>query len=193
MNCIMYGVRYVRYWYVAVTKTAPHNDSTRRGQSRVIDMYYTIPSLPRAIPFFCPICPTRYPTRKLILEHPRSEPEPAHKALIFGACESPHYPQLLDQGVMSCPLGCGAYFNGGEHGVSKPLELHVIRANCRDKRPQAIPAELDGPYLATSIAGVRTSLTAQARTASSDPHQVPPPTQRQSSFVAATLALHRDT
>jgi len=120
----------------------------------------TIPSLPRALPFFGPICPTRYPTRKLLLEHLRLDPEPAQKALRFGACESARYPQLQQQGVLSCPLGCGAYFNGGEHGVSKPLEFHVKRANCRDRRPLATPAELDGPYMATTIAGVRTSLTA---------------------------------
>ena len=71
-------------------------------------------------------------------------------------------------------MGCGAYFNGGEHGVSKPLEFHARRSNCRDRRPLATPAELDGPYIATTIAGVRTTLTDHTRTAKPDPHKAPP-------------------
>jgi len=140
----------------------------------VISMDPSPSSLPRALPFFCPICPTRYPTRKLLLEHVRSNPETSHKALGLGACESAHYPQLQQKEVMACPLGCGAYFNGGEHGDSNPLEFHVRRANCRDRRPLATPAELDGTYLATTIAGVKTPLTAQARIARSNPHRAPP-------------------
>ena len=132
------------------------------------------PPPPRVLPFYCPICPTRYPTRKSLLEHLRSDPEETHKSLRFGACESPHYPELQQQGVLACPLGCGAYFNGGENSTSKPLEYHIARRNCQDRRPLAPSAELNGPYLATTIAGVNASLSAQARVARSAPHSVPP-------------------
>ena len=113
----------------------------------------------RALPFYCPICPNRYPTRKLLLEHMRSESEQSHKTLRFGARESAHYPALKLQGVLAYPRGCGAYFNGGDNAVSKPLELHIGRRNCRDRRPTAPTTELQGPYLATTIAGVRESFT----------------------------------
>ena len=63
---------------------------------------------PRAMPFFCPLCETRYRTTKLILEHLRSDPELEHKTLRFGACESPYYLQLKHRGIMACPLGCRA-------------------------------------------------------------------------------------
>jgi len=128
----------------------------------------------RTLLFSCPICSTRFTIRKQLLDHLRSEPDPGHKALRFGACDSAHYPQLLQQGVLACPLRCGAYFNGGEHGVSKPLDFHVARANFRDRRPTAPPAELNGPYRATTTVGVRSSLAAQARAARSDPGSVPP-------------------
>ena len=131
------------------------------------------PPPPRALPFYCPICSTRYPTRKLLLEHLRSDPEEAHKILRFGACESPLYPVLQQQGVLACPLGCGAFFNGGDNGVSKPLDFHIGRRNCRDRRPTSPPAELSGPYLATTIAGVRATLTAQDHTARPDPNSAP--------------------
>jgi hypothetical protein len=130
----------------------------------------------RAMPFFCPLCPTTFPTRKLLLDHLRSDPELEHKNFRFGAAESSLYPQLQQQGVLACPRGCGAFFNGGDHCASKPLELHVQRARCRDRRQAAAPAELQGPYLATTIAGVRATLTAQAATARSAPERVPPHT-----------------
>ena len=117
----------------------------------------------RAMPLYCPICPNTYPTRKLLLEHLRSEPEESHKTLRFGACESAFYPTLLQQGVQACPRGCGAYFNGEENVVSKPLELHIGRRNCRDRRPLAPATKLDGPYLATTIDGVEAFLTTLAR------------------------------
>ena len=105
----------------------------------------------RALPFSCPLCLTAFPTRKLFLEHLRSEPELEHKAFRFGATESPLYPLLQQQGVLACPRGCGALFNGGDQCTSKPLELHIGRARCRDRRPSAALAELNGPYLATKI------------------------------------------
>jgi len=132
------------------------------------------PETHRVMPFFCPLCLTRYPTRKLPLEHLRSDPEIEHKTLRFGACESPHYPKLMQQRVMASPLGCGAYFNGGEQGISKPLEVHIGRAKCRDRRPSAATAELTGPYMATTIVGVRGTLPAQANTTRSDPDRTPP-------------------
>ena len=128
----------------------------------------------RTVLFSCPICPTRFTTRKQLLDHLRSEPDPSHKTLRFGAHDSAHYPQLLQQGVLACPLGCGAYFNGGEQGVSKPLEYHVARAKCRDRRLTTLHAELNGPYLATTTVGVRSSLAAQARAAKFDPGSAPP-------------------
>jgi len=116
------------------------------------------PQTQRVILFSCPLCLTRYPTRKLILEHLKSDPEIEHKALRFGASESPHYPLLMRHGVMACPLGCGAYFNEGEKGISKPLEVHIGRAKCRDRRPSTTTSELTGPYLATTIGGVKATL-----------------------------------
>ena len=82
--------------------------------------------VPRAMPFFCPLCPTTFPTRKLLLEHLRSDPELEHKTFRFGAAESSQYPQLRQQGVLACPRGCGAFFNGGDHCVSQPLELRMV-------------------------------------------------------------------
>ena len=146
-----------------------------RGRPRVIAMDPSFSLLPRALPFFCLICPTRYPTRKLLLEHLRSDPEDTHKTLRFGACDSPVYHVLQQQGVLACPLGCGAYFNGGETGVSKPLEFHIARRNCHDRRLSATPTELDGPYLATTMVGIRTALTAKARNVRSYPNSAPPP------------------
>jgi hypothetical protein len=128
----------------------------------------------RGCNFACPICDSSFTTRKQLLDHLRTEPDPTHKTLRFNACASSHYPQLLQQGVLACPLGCGSFFNGGETGTSKPLEFHIGRANCVDRRPTAPAAELNGPYLATTITGVRASLTAQARSARSAPATVPP-------------------
>ena len=93
-------------------------------------MAFTLPQTPRALQFYSPICPNRFSTRKLLLEHLRSDPEESHKTLRFGACESTHYPALKLQGVLACPRRCGAFFNGGDNGVSKPLELHIRRRNC---------------------------------------------------------------
>ena len=109
-----------------------------------------------------------------MLEHLRSKPEDSHKSLRFGARDSPLYPVLHQQGVLACPLVCGAYFNGVETGVSKPLELHIARHTCSDRRRPAPPAELNGPYLATTMAGVRAAFTAQARNAMLDPISPPP-------------------
>jgi hypothetical protein len=106
----------------------------------------------RALSFSCPPCLSAYPTRKLLLEHLRTDPEIEHKTLRFGATESPMYPLLKQQGVMACPRGCGAFFNGGDQCISKPLKLHTGRGRCRDRRPSAAPAELNGPYMATTIA-----------------------------------------
>ena len=122
----------------------------------------------------CPVCPARFTTRKQLLEHLRSEPDPDHKALRLGACDSPIFPVLTQHGVLACPLGCGAYFNGGENGTSKPLEFHIARRNCQDRRPSAPSAGLTSPYLATTIAGVQASLTAQARAPRSAPLSAPP-------------------
>jgi hypothetical protein len=58
--------------------------------------------------------------------------------------------------------------------TSKPSELHIERASCRDRRPLAAPAELNGPYLATTVVGVRATLTAQASAARSAPDRASP-------------------
>ncbi len=71
----------------------------------------------RAMLFSCPVCLSAYPTRKLLLEHLRSDPEPEHKNFRFGATDSPLYPQLMHQGVMACPRGWGAFFNGGDQCI----------------------------------------------------------------------------
>ncbi len=55
----------------------------------------------RAMPFACPLCLTTFPTRKLLLEHLRSDPELEHKTFRFGATESSLYPQLTQQGVFA--------------------------------------------------------------------------------------------
>ena len=128
------------------------------------------------MPFSCPLCLTTFPTRKQLLEHLRSDPEIEHKAFRFGATELGLYPQLKHQVELACPRECGAFFNGGNQCTSRPLELHVERARCRDRRPSAAPAELHGPYLATTIAGVRATLTAQATTVRFSPESVPPHT-----------------
>jgi hypothetical protein len=132
------------------------------------------PSSSRALLYRCPICPSAYASRKLLLEYLRSDPEGSHKTLRFGACQSIHYPHLVQQGVLACPRGCGSFFNGGDNGVSKPLDIYIARGNCRDRRPGALPQELAEPYLATSNAGVRTTLAAQASRARMDPGMTPP-------------------
>ena len=58
--------------------------------------------------------------------------------------------------------------------VSKPLELYIRQRNFRDMRPTDPTGELHGPYLATTIAGVRASLTTQAQQARSNPTHAPP-------------------
>jgi len=62
----------------------------------------------------------------------------------------------------------------GDTSTSKPLELHIARGSCRDRRPQAPPPELGVPYLATFIVGVRATLMAQAIAARLAPHNAPP-------------------
>ena len=52
--------------------------SARRGQS---SMASPPPQQPRSLLFNCPICPNRCPTRKILLEHLRSETEESHKTL----------------------------------------------------------------------------------------------------------------
>jgi len=149
--------------------------SSGRGQQGVITMT-TPPNIQpqRALPFSCPLCLSVYPTRKQLLEHLRSDPRIEHKTFRFGATESPMYPMLMQQGVMACPRGCGAFFNGGDKCISKPLELHIGRGRCHDRRPLAAPTELNGPYMATTIARIGASLTAQATTARSAPENTPP-------------------
>ena len=96
-----------------------------------------------------------------------------HKPVRFEACQSALYPQVVVQGVLACLRGRGAVFNGGDTGSSKPLETHIARGSCRDRRPHAPSLELNGPFLATSIAGVYATL-AQAAAARFEPHLAPP-------------------
>jgi hypothetical protein len=130
---------------------------------------------PSPVAFTCPICTFIFPTRKLPLKHLRRATDNTHKLFKFGACESAqYYPQLAAQGVLAFPRGCGALFNGGDSGSSEPLEAHIARGSCRDRRPQAPPPELDGPFLATTVVGVRASFPTQAATTMSVPHMAPP-------------------
>jgi len=123
--------------------------------------------------FTCSKCSTSFPSRKLLLQHLRSDNDDPHKTCRFGAAESHSYPTLLAHGVLACHRGCGALFDGGSDATSKPYDAHLARGNCRHRRPKAPPPELVGPYSATSISGVRATLTAQAAVARSAPNAAP--------------------
>jgi hypothetical protein len=110
---------------------------------------------PSPLVFTCPICTFNFPTRRILLEHLRSSSNNDHKSFRFGAYESPYYPLLVAQGVLAYPRGCGAFFNGGDTGSSKLLEASIARGSCCDRRTQAPLLEVDGPFLVTTMAGVR--------------------------------------
>ena len=113
-------------------------------------------------------------TRKLLLHHLLSGTDETHKTPRFEACDSPLYPKVLAHGVPTSTQGCGAFFDAGSSGISKPLGAHLARGRCRDRRPRALPREVDGTYLAKSISGVRTALTTQLTIAKTTLHIAPP-------------------
>ena len=77
--------------------------------------------------------------------------------------------------MLACPRRCEGFFNGGNTGSSNFLESHIARGSCRDRRTQAFPPELDGPFLSTTMVGVRATLSAHAIAAKSVLHMAPPP------------------
>jgi len=94
---------------------------------------------------------------------------------------SPHFTQCSNN------RGFWSALSDAEHSS---LDFHIERRNCRDRRPTAPPAELSGPYLATTIAGVRATLTAQAHTARSNPNSAPPPPFCSSGVLQHASGLH---
>jgi hypothetical protein len=128
--------------FSGVHNRRPRNGSasSRRGNQGVnIRMQLHLLEAPPPLDFTCPTCSFIFPTRKLLLEHLRSAAYIGHKPFRFGACQSALYPQVVAQGVIACPHGSGAFFNGGDTGSSKFLEEHISRGSCRDRRPQAPP------------------------------------------------------
>jgi hypothetical protein len=75
--------------------------------------------------FSCLICNFSFPSRNFLLEHLHSASDDYHKPCMLRACLFTFYPHLVAQGVLTCPRGCGAFFNGGDTGFSKPLEAHL--------------------------------------------------------------------
>jgi hypothetical protein len=90
---------------------------------------------PPPLALTCSIFSASFPSRKLLLQHLRSDNDGPYNTSSFGAAESHSYPMLLAQGVLACHRGCGAFFYGGSDATSKPYDAHLARGNCRDRRP----------------------------------------------------------
>jgi len=115
-------------------------------------------------------------SRKELLGHLRSAPGDQHELLRSQGLASALFPALLAQGVLCCPKGCGAFFDGGSQNTSKPLAAHVAANKCRTRRPSRHnrTRELDGPFLPTTMGGIQAALADIARAAEAAPHPQAP-------------------
>ena len=78
-------------------------------------------------------------------------------------------------GILPCPRGCGAFFDGGTIRTSRPKERHIELAKCRARSPGVapLPRELDGPFMPTITTGFNAALMSEAQHAASDPSLAP--------------------
>ena len=81
----------------------------------------------------CPVCEGRFTTKKEVLGHLRTTMGEQHDLIRQHALSSPHQPALLSLGVMCCPNGCGACFDGGNNNTSRPLAAHLATKRCRPR------------------------------------------------------------
>jgi len=64
---------------------------------------------------------------KELLHHIRTATDETRKTLGLGATYSNQALQMLAKRIIFCSRGCGAFFDGGPHGSSKPCETHMAR------------------------------------------------------------------
>jgi hypothetical protein len=60
---------------------------------------------------------------------------------------------------MCYPKGCGAFFDGGNNNISRPLAAHVATKRCRPhlQAHHNRTREVTGPYLPITMGGIRTA------------------------------------
>jgi hypothetical protein len=100
------------------------------------------------------------------------KPGEHHELLKSQGLAWPHHPALVSQGVLCCPEGCGAYFDGGSQNISKPLAAHVAANKCKPRRASRHnrTREVDGPYLQTTMGGIQAALDDIARDEAAQPN-----------------------
>ena len=150
--------------------------SLQRGLSRVIMITSSSAPPPLATTSLaCPTCNKIYTKRKELLHHLRTSTDEQHKTLRYCACELAHILTRSLLGVLPYPLGCGALFDGGSSGTSRPLDAHIARCSCRPRRlgSSPLPRELNGPYMPTTTRGVSAAIDSHAAQARLDPSTTP--------------------
>jgi hypothetical protein len=119
----------------------------------------------------CPTCANTYRNKKELIHHLRTSTDELHKIFRYDASKLDIEPSLLALGIVPCPRGCGAFFDGGTTCTSRSLVRRIGQGKCRARNLGAapLPRELDGPFMPTTTTGVTVALMSEARQAATDP------------------------